>query len=77
MNVEKRSACKDLKTSIIQDIVEQGGDITTGYFPGSLTEESKPIQFVKYGNVFVRREKLVLSGVMGLASICKKKILNF
>ena len=28
---------KDLKTSIIQHIVEQG-DITTGYFPGSLTE---------------------------------------
>ncbi len=36
MNAEKRSA-KIYKTSIIQDIVEQGGDITTGYFPGSLT----------------------------------------
>jgi energy-converting hydrogenase Eha subunit B len=33
-----KAISKDLKTSIIQDIVEQGGDITTGYFPGSLTE---------------------------------------
>ena len=25
----------DLKRNIIQDIIEQGGDLATGYFPGS------------------------------------------
>lgn len=32
MNVEKLLA--KIWDSIIQDIVEQGGDIATGYFPG-------------------------------------------
>ena len=32
-----KAISEDLKTNIIQDIVEQGGDITTGYFPASLT----------------------------------------
>ena len=32
-----KAISEDLKTNIIQDVVEQEGDITTGYFPASLT----------------------------------------
>ena len=29
---------EDLRRNIIQDVVEKGGDLVTGYFPGSFSE---------------------------------------
>ena len=33
-----KAISQDIKNNIIQDIVEKGGDITTGYFPGRFAE---------------------------------------
>ena len=36
MHKRGKAISEDLKTNIFQDIVEQGGDLTTGYFFGSV-----------------------------------------
>jgi hypothetical protein len=45
-----KSLSIDLRRNIIQDIVEQGGDFGTGYFPGNISKVALKYK-VKYDTI--------------------------
>ena len=54
-----KALSEDLRRNIIQDVVEKGGDLVTGYFPGSFSEIAlktgqHTIQLQRFENNFLK-----------------------